>query len=275
MRIALVSDSHLAPRADACEHNWRVAADAVRALDPDLTVHLGNVSMDGASHREHLAHAAARLHAWPGTIDALPGNHDMGDGHGERPLDAGALARCIDALGRDHWHQAFGDWQLIGINAQLLGTRTAAEAAQWAWLEALARGFPAGARTVMFSHRPVARAPGDAGARLGRYVPLAAAQQLLGGPLAPSLEMVVSGHMHQAHAWTHGRTRHVWVPSCAFVFADNVQVRVGAKLVGIGLLTLGAAAQHQLLCLPGLRSLEAVALRPRLSLRDLADHFII
>jgi len=269
MRIALISDSHLAPRAD--ERNWHTSAAAVRMLDPDVTVHLGDVTMDGARRREDLAHAAERLRAWPGTIELLPGNHDMGDACGERPLDHAALGRCIEALGSDHWHVQAGRWNLFGINAQLLGSRTTAEAEQWRWLEAAAAGLPPGARSVLFSHRPLARAPGDGGARLGRYAPLAAARRLLDGPLAASVEMVVSGHVHQALSWTAGRVQHVWVPSCSFIFSDSLQAQVGAKLVGIGLLTLDSSARYQLLCLPGLHTIEAVALRPRLQLRDLAE----
>lgn len=269
MRIALISDSHLAPRAD--ERNWQAAAAAVRALAPDATVHLGNVTRDGARRREDLAHAAERLQAWPGSVEVLPGNHDMGDASGERPLDHAALGRCIDALGTDHWHVRAGRWNLFGINAQLLGSRTGAEAEQWRWLEDAAAGLAPGSRSVLFSHRPLARAWGDGGARLGRYVPLAAARRLLDGPLAVSLEMVVSGHLQQALSWSAGRVRHVWVPSCSFVFSDGLQARVGAKLVGIGLLTLDTIARDQLLCLPELRTIEAVALRPRLQLRDLAE----
>jgi 3',5'-cyclic AMP phosphodiesterase CpdA len=271
MRIALISDSHLAARAGDCAHNWQATAAAVRSLAPDVTVHLGDVTLDGVRRREDLAHAAARLQAWPTSMEVLPGNHDMGDASGERPLDHAALGRCIDALGSDHWHvRAGGPWHLFGINAQLLGSATTAEAAQWAWLEAAAAQLPAGARSVLFSHRPLARAWGDSAARLGRYAPLPAAKRLLEGPLARTLEMVVSGHLHQALSWSSGPVRHVWVPSCSFVFSDALQLRVGAKLVGLGLLTLGGSASYQLLCLPELRTMEAVALRPRLELRELS-----
>ena len=271
MRIALVSDSHLAARADGSEHNWQATAAAVCSLAPDVTVHLGDVTLDGVRRREDLAHAAARLQAWPTSVEVLPGNHDMGDASGERPLDHAALGRCIDALGSDHWHvRAGGPWHLFGINAQLLGSATTAEARQWAWLEAAAAQLPAGARSVLFSHRPLARAWGDGAARLGRYAPLAAAKRLLEGPLARTLDMVVSGHLHQALSWSSGQVRHVWVPSCSFVFSDALQLRVGAKLVGLGLLTLGGSASYQLLCLPELRTMEAVALRPRLELRELS-----
>lgn len=271
MRIALISDSYLAARADSSEHNWHAAAAAVQVLAPDVTVHLGDVTLDGVRRREELAHAAERLQEWPGTIEVVPGNHDMGEASGERPLDHAALGRCIDALGSDHWHvHAGGPWHLFGINAQLLGSATTAEAEQWAWLEEAAAQLPGGARSVLFSHRPLARAWGDNAARLGRYAPLAAASRLLEGPLARTLEVVVSGHLHQALSWSSGRVRHVWVPSCSFVFSAALQAPVGAKLVGMGLLTLGASANHQLLCLPQLRTIEAVALRPRLALRELS-----
>jgi hypothetical protein len=167
-----------------------------------------------------------------------------------------------------------GAWHLFGINAQLLGSATTAEAEQWAWLVATAAGLPAGARSVLFLHRPLLCPGSDVDLRSGRYVAPAAAQRLLAGPLGASLEMVLSGHVHQALEWSAGAQRHVWVPSCSFVFSDVLQPRVGAKLVGIGLLTLDTAARYQLLCLPELRTIEAVALKPRLELRDLAEQLL-
>lgn len=204
--------SHLAPRAETCEHNWQAAAAAVRALEP-----------------------------------------------------------AFDALGSDHWHVRAGAWHLSGINAQLLGSATTAEAAQWEWLGSTAASLPPGARSVLFTHRPLLRPGSDAHLRSGGYVAPAAARRLLTGSLGASLAMVVSGHVHEALEWSAGAQRHVWVPSCTFVFSDGLQVPVEAKLVGIGLLTLDTAARYQLLYLPELRAIEAVALKPQLELRDLAE----
>jgi len=43
MRIALVSDSHLAPSADAFNENWQAIKRYVAGADIDLTIHLGDI----------------------------------------------------------------------------------------------------------------------------------------------------------------------------------------------------------------------------------------
>ena len=99
MRIALIADSHLSPRAPECVSNWEAARAAVAALGADLTVHLGDISLDGQSVPEDLAFAAARMGEWPTPIRCVPGNHDLGDGSGEAPLDLRCwrpTARCSD-----------------------------------------------------------------------------------------------------------------------------------------------------------------------------------
>lgn len=49
MRIAVVSDTHLAPRVPAFGADWAVVAAWIDGVAPDVVVHLGDVSADGAS----------------------------------------------------------------------------------------------------------------------------------------------------------------------------------------------------------------------------------
>ncbi|HEX3141247.1 MAG TPA: metallophosphoesterase [Rhizobacter sp.] len=240
MRIALVADSHLAQRAPECVHNWIAAAAAVARLGVDLTVHLGDISLDGQSRPEELGFAAALMANWPTPIRCVPGNHDMGDGSGELPLDAAQLVACETAFGPGHWLLTTGHWALIGINAQLLGTDTPQEHAQWAWLEAQAEHLP-GEHSVLFLHRPLLRPNASEHDRRGRYVPRKAAERLLKGPLRRSLRAVASGHTHQVLDRYSDGVRHLWLPSTAFVLPDEIQARVGEKLVGLGVLELGGA----------------------------------
>lgn len=250
MRIALIADSHLSPRAPECVANWHAARRAVERLSPDLTVHLGDISLDGQTHPEELVFAADLLRRWPTEVRCVPGNHDMGDGSGEAPLDDALLATYEQLFGPDHWSVTVDGWQLLGINAQLLGSGTPQELEQWRWLEARACAVDAPTRTALFLHRPLARVrPGDP-KDLGRYVAKPARERMLDGPLKATLRLVISGHTHQYLDALATGVRHVWMPSSAFVLPDEMQPRVGEKLVGIGLLELVDETMRFDLCCP-------------------------
>src|SRR5207244_2588818 len=79
-------DSHLSERAPECVSNWRAAASAVAAADPDLTIHLGDITLDGCEQPEELPFARGLVQAWPTPMVCTPGNHDMGTGSGEKRL---------------------------------------------------------------------------------------------------------------------------------------------------------------------------------------------
>ena len=183
----------------------------------------------------------------------VPGNHDVGDASGEAPFDAPLLAAYVRQFGPDHWAHRAGDWLLLGVNAQLMGSGTTQEQAQWRWIEQQAGLAGAQTRTLLFLHRPVLRsAPGEA-ARKGRYVPGLACDRLLNGALRHSLRMVVSGHTHQHLDTSDNGVRHVWVPSTGFILPDHMQPRLGEKVVGIGLLDLQAdGAAFDLWCPDGM-----------------------
>jgi 3',5'-cyclic AMP phosphodiesterase CpdA len=262
MRIALIADSHLAARAPESLLNWRGAADEVARLEPTLTIHLGDISLDGERHPEELELAAALVAAWPTPILCLPGNHDMGTASGEEPLSPARLARYRDLFGDDHWLVGGAGWTLIGLNAQLLGSGSAAEASQWQWLESDATALAEGSRVALFTHRPVRRAARDTGMASGRYVAPGAAARLRDGALGAAIELVVSGHTHQALDVAADGVRHLWLPSSSFYIDDSRQAPIGEKRVGIGLLTLAAdtAPSYELLLPPGMRQHELTRL---------------
>lgn len=253
MRIALIADSHLSSRSPECVANWHAARRAIERLAPDVTVHLGDITLDGQSRPEELGFAAELVQRWPTEIRCLPGNHDMGDGSGEMPLDDELLASYKHQFGPDHWNVKLDGWQLLGINAQLLGSESPQELAQWRWIEALAAANTPGTRTALFLHRPLARVrPGDPKTS-GRYVAQAARERLLEGPLKATLRLVVSGHTHQYLDTIASGVRHIWMPSSGFVLPDQMQARVGEKLVGVGLLELnGNTMAFDLWCPDGM-----------------------
>src|SRR5450631_1412932 len=74
--------------------------------------------------------------------------------------------------------------------------------------------------------------------RKGRNVSPAATERLLEGALQPTLRLVVSGHKHQYIDTAVEGVRHLWMPATAFILPDDMQARIGEKLVGIGLLDM-------------------------------------
>jgi predicted phosphodiesterase len=252
MRIALISDTHLSVRAPECVANWHAARRAVARLGADMTVNLGDITLDGQEHGEELAFASRLMQQWPTEMRCVPGNHDLGDGSGDLPLDTALLDAYGDVFGPDHWQVMAGNWNLLGINAQLLGTDSPQEEALWEWIRTQA-GAANLTHTALFLHRPLLRPTSGELTRQGRYVSAAATQRLLNGPLKPSLRLVISGHTHQFIDTAVDGVRHLWMPSTAFILPDEMQARVGEKLVGIGLLDLSDdIARFDLWCPDGM-----------------------
>lgn len=279
MRIALIADTHLSPRSPECVANWHAARRAVGRLGADLTVNLGDITLDGQTHGDELAFASRLVRQWPTEMCCVPGNHDLGDGSGEVPLNEGLLAVYRDFFGPDQWVFRCGSWKLLGINAQLLGSDTAQESALWHWIEQQADPEPGHRHTVLFLHRPLLRLQAGEHRRKGRYVGVEPARRLLKGPLASTLRMVVSGHTHQYLDTTIDGVRHVWMPSSAFVMPDEMQTRIGEKLVGIGLLQLSdEAARFDLWCPDGMTCHDVCDLRffnASPASRDVAEPFAL
>jgi 3',5'-cyclic AMP phosphodiesterase CpdA len=244
MRIVLVTDSHLATSAPAFNDNWLAAKAFAARARADLTLHLGDITLDGARDSTQHTFALAACGEWPTPLRFLPGNHDIGDNPpspgtiAEEPLDLPLLAQYRKQFGPDHWRLPAQDWLMLGLNAQLLGSGTAAEAEQWAWLD---NELAAAARkpVALFIHKPLfLDDPGAASAPLIRYVPVEPRQRLLKLLARVELRLVVSGHTHQYLDRVIDGVRHIWVPSTAFIIPDDKQDRVGEKLTGLGLLDL-------------------------------------
>jgi len=243
MRIAVVADSHLAPGARACNDNWRAVRDFVASARIDLTVHLGDITVDGVEDVGQFAHALAMSSKWPTPIRYLPGNHDIGDNPPgpevapKKPLVRARLEDFRAAFGADYWGFDADGWLVIGLNAQLAGTDTPDEADQWSWLAArLAnRGR---SRLMLMLHKPLFQVSPADEIPHQRYVPAAPRRRLRDLLSRADLRAVVSGHAHQYLDRMLDGVRHVWVPSTAFYLPDDMQDRVGEKITGLGVIDL-------------------------------------
>jgi len=264
MRIAVIADSHLAPGARACNDNWRAARDFVASARVDLTVHLGDITVDGVGDVGQFAHAIAMASRWPTPLRCLPGNHDIGDnppGPGvapKEPLDRARLDDFREAFGPDYWSFGADGWLVIGLNAQLAGTDTPEETDQRSWLAA--RLADAGrSRVVILLHKPLFQESDADENPHQRYMPAAPRRHLLELLSRVDLRAVVSGHTHQYLDRLLGGVRHVWVPSTAFYLPDEMQDRVGEKITGLGVMDLGADRfGFHLVCPEGVRRHSAL-----------------
>jgi len=258
MRIVIVSDSHLAPSAGPCNANWLVVREYAARTAPELTVHLGDISLDAANDPAQLDAARAMCQPWPTPFRFLPGNHDIGDNPPgpeiapKRPVTPSLLRRFRANFGPDYWAVFMEGWLVIGLNAQLFGSGDPSELQQWQWLEHCQS--KAGRRPVaVMLHKPLFQNTHEDSIPHIRYIPLEPRGRLM-RLLAPhNLRLVLNGHTHQYLDRVIDGVRHIWIPSTGFILSDADQERVGEKITGLGLLKLnGEHFRFDLVCPEGL-----------------------
>ena len=202
----------------------------VGAYAPDLVIHLGDLSLDGAGNAADLRHGRTQLDRLPGAWRAVPGNHDIGDNPWPGApagiaVDAGRHQRWLDIIGDDHWSVTAGGWVLLAINAQLLGSGLPAEAAQWSWLKSRPAWHRGRQPVALITHKPVTATETElAAAPPYRFWPPQARDRL---------------------ARLFGATP----PATWAVLPDQAQPVLGAKRCGIVSLTFtaGTPAQQELI----------------------------
>jgi 3',5'-cyclic AMP phosphodiesterase CpdA len=232
MRIIQISDTHLSPVKAHFADNWAPLAGWIGARRPDLVVHTGDVTVDGADLDADLAYAAELLAGLGVRVLALPGNHDVGEaGHAHQPVNGERLARWRARFGEDRWVEDIAGWRLIGLDAMILGSGTSDEAAQAAWLEATMAACGA-RRIAWFLHKPLFLenpAEGDTGYWSVKPQPRA---RLLALMERHRVALVASGHLHKARDFGLGRTRYLWGPASSFLVGGIQPAMPGEKRLG-------------------------------------------
>ena len=182
--MILVSDTHLSRRVPEAQANWEAVLRYLSATAPDLVIHLGDLSMDGAHDVADLQYARRQLDRLDVPWHALPGNHDIGDNPWPGApdgyaVDASRVQRWLDIVGPDRWSLTVNGWTLLGLNAQLAGSGLAAEAAQWSWLEQQLGESGAGQPVALVMHKPLAATEAElAAAPIYRFLPAPARQRI-------------------------------------------------------------------------------------------------
>jgi len=262
MRIILISDTHLTEPATAFTANVQAAIDWIEAERPDLVVHLGDITADGANHPDQFAFARRVLSRISAPLLVLPGNHDIGDNppHGgiKEPAYADArLAAFRASLGQDRWSTTGEGWTLLGLNAQVFGTGGAEEAVQAAWLEhtlAEAQG-----PLALFLHKPLMLESAVEDLVHSRFLPPEPRRALMRRLQNHDLRVIATGHVHQHRHRTIDGVLHLWAPSAAFIIPEPAQERLGRKQVGLVALDLDhAGPRARLVTPPGMTDVDVL-----------------
>ena len=136
-----VSDTHVSRKRAYFVDNWDVFVEEMRSDPPDLIVHSGDVSFDGADDEDDVAFARSEKDRLPAPWLAIPGNHDTGESplalRLQQPVNAERLDRWRRHYGPSRWCQDIGAWRLIGIDTALLGSDAPEEHAQDEFLRKL------------------------------------------------------------------------------------------------------------------------------------------
>jgi 3',5'-cyclic AMP phosphodiesterase CpdA len=245
-RLAIVSDSHLSLRTPEAEANWSAVVEHVASVVPDLVVHLGDLSLDGAHDPDDLRFARSQLDRLPVPWLAIPGNHDIGDNPSaatpaEEVVTVERCERWNDLIGADRWSVELADWSLVAINAQLIGTGLQAEEEQWVWLDGELAKQPVGKPTALITHKPITAGADElAEAPPRRFLPGPDGRPVTDRAGTDLIDLVLSGHVHQYRRLEFGSTVHVWAPTTWAVLPEAAQPTLGVKRCGVIELSLFA-----------------------------------
>ena len=233
MRVVQISDTHISrSHRYFAANNERIAAH-VAALKPDLIVHTGDVSMDGAGDTRDLELACRWVAALPAETLAVPGNHDVGDLpaiKATQPVDDRRLAAWRDTFGSDRWSRDIDGWRLIGFDAMLLGTGHVEEQRQFEWLAPL---LATDKSIAVFMHKPLCVAdPGEPAC--GYWTVAPQPRQTLLELLDPApVRLVATGHLHIHREAKIAGISHLWGPAASFVCGSSQEDLGGERRLGL------------------------------------------
>ena len=255
MRIIQISDTHLSPGKVHFADNWPPLAGWIAEQRPDLVIHTGDVTVDGADVEEDLRHTGKLMRGLGVRFRAVPGNHDVGDaGDRRQPVNDERLRRWRTHFGPDRWVEDVEDFRVIGFDALLLGSGEPEEAAQDDWLDAVMDGA-ADRRIAWFLHRPLFLDSPDEGDTGYWSVKPRPRSRLIELVRRFSVALVASGHLHKAHDFLHDGTHYIWAPASAFLVGPGMMApplpgenRLGAVLYEIH----GRTLEAEIVAVPGL-----------------------
>ncbi|KSV62106.1 hypothetical protein N183_09885 [Sinorhizobium sp. Sb3] len=255
MKIIQISDTHLSPSKRHFNDNWEPLRVWIEQMAPDLVVHTGDVTIDGADHEDDITFSLDLIGELSMPVLMVPGNHDVGHLPGShQPVDPERLARWRGLAGPDYWVSDHGDWRLVGFNSLLVGFEDEEEEKQFAWLEEQLRDRD-GRKVAVFAHKPLfvdGPQEGDTG-----YWGIRPRQRrrLFDLFAASGVALHASGHLHWAWTGEHAGMSLVWAPPTSFIIDTLERPMPGERLVGAVVHTFSeAGVVSEIVAVPGLVS---------------------
>lgn len=222
MKIVQLSDTHISRLGGATTDNLEKVVELINRINPAFVVHSGDVAILDPDDEEDRAAAARVLAGIRAPLRVLPGNHDVGEGMGNAwaglVTTSERLAAFGAVFGDDHWLEIVGDWAVIGLNSEIMGSGMPEEDAQWAWLESVpeqVRDRPA----LVFTHKPVWNPyPVDSDHNIA--IPATARERLLRTLVDVDVKGFGNGHLHHYALSTRttlrGETTAITAPATGF-----------------------------------------------------------
>ena len=236
MRIVQIPDTHLSRDKPHFVNNWVPLAAWIADQQPDLVIHTGDVTADGAGVEADLTFSAHLMDELRILWRAVPGNHNVGDArHARQPVNAERLRAWQRHFGPARWIEDVAEgaqrWRLVGLDGMLMGSGEPEENEQALWLEQVM--IEAGERRIAwFLHRPLFLddpGEGDTGYWSIKPQPRGA---LLALVRRHRVALVASGHLYKARDFAFEGTRYIWSPASSFLIGAPQSEMPGEKRLG-------------------------------------------
>jgi 3',5'-cyclic AMP phosphodiesterase CpdA len=227
--IIHASDLHLGTaggleRSRAATTAWAHFEQAVADTEPDLVILSGDLVVDDPDDPDDQRAAHDLITALPAPVLVVPGNHDVGDHriraglptdwHGKIVTDD-RVAEWERRWGPSFGVTALGDWRILAVNSQLLGTGLRRETDQQRWLEQTALPAIGDRPFLIVTHESLDTRPDTHSENSWMSIPTASSAELTGLVARPNLVAVCSGHTHRFLDWTRDGIRSITAPSLA------------------------------------------------------------
>jgi len=246
LRIVQITDTHLSPTKSHFNSNWAPLVAWIEEQKPDLIIHTGDLTVDGADMEADLAFCRERIAELSAPVLSLPGNHDIGHLPGShQPVNMQRLTRWRDHFGPDYWAKDLGDWRIIGLNSLIIGADSAEEEEQFQWLEAELNNSD-GKPVAIFAHKPVFVDQPDEGDTGYWGIRPAPRQRLYDLFAANNVKLHASGHLHRAWAGEAYGTSYIWAPAAAFIVGAMERDLPGERILGAAIHDLGETVESEI-----------------------------
>lgn len=246
MRIIQITDTHLSQLKPHFNSNWAPLVAWVHEQKPDLVIHTGDLTVDGADVEDDLEFCARCLDDLQVPVLSVPGNHDIGHlPESRQPVNPLRLERWRQIIGPDRWVVDIDDWRIIGLNSLIIGAEDDEETRQFLWLQEQLQSAD-GRKVAIFAHKPLyvdEPHEGNTGYWSIRPHPR---QKLYDLFAAYNVKLHASGHLHRAWTGEYNTIHYVWAPAAGFVAMAIERDLPGERILGAVIHDLDEIATSQI-----------------------------